>query len=563
MSSAVISLCQDFVRRPRRSLAPLAMRLSVGLLLAGVGVLAGAGRSHAATPPASPASPPAVAADEDQTLVMALSSAPDSLDPYYHNLAPNLVISGQVFDSLIAVDSHRRLIPALAVSWQPIAEDQWEIKLRPNVRFHDGSTFDAQDVLASWARVPTVTGPSSFTVFTETVKSITVIDPLTLHLQTHGPFPLLPAYLTQVAIIPAEQEKTLTAAFNDGSAVIGTGPYRYQAGSAGHTLVLSANAEYWGGKPEWDTVEIRFIPNDADRVTALIGGTVDLINAVPPADVQRLEGNPSLRVSKVVSDRVIYLSVDFDRPQTPFAHSADGQLLAENPFHNLLVRQAISTAINRQAIIDELLYGQGEPAGQLVPTQMDGASAHLKVQKFDLAKARELLKKAGYPDGFVTVLHGPNNRYVRDADIARSVALMLTGAGIATSAETFPAGEFFPRNKKREFSFTLRGWSSDTGEAGYSVKALMATRDVDAGRGTANHSRYSNPELDALMNAADRELDPAKRRALVQKAMELGINDLGQIPLHFQMNIWASRKGVSMVPRTDELTFIRDIHPSP
>jgi peptide/nickel transport system substrate-binding protein len=431
----------------------------------------------------------------------------------------------------------------------------------PKVKFHDGSSFDAQDVVASWARVPTVTGPSSFTVFTETVKSITVIDPLTLHLQTHGPFPLLPAYLTQVSIIPSELEKTPTAAFNDGSAVIGTGPYRYEAGSAGHTLVLSANPDYWGGKPEWDTVEIRFIPNDADRVTALIGGTVDLINAVPPADVQRLENNPALRVSKMVSDRVIYLSVDFDRPQTPFAHTADGTPLEENPFQKFKVRQAISAAINRQAIVDELLYGQGVPAGQLAPDWMEGASTKLKVQPFDLVKARALLKEAGYPDGFVTVLHGPNNRYVRDADIARSVALMLTGAGIATSADTFPAAEFFPRNKKREFSFTLRGWSSDTGEAGYSVKALMGTRDVDAGRGTANHSRYSNPELDRLIESADRALDPDKRRALVQKAMELGITDLGQIPLHFQMNIWASRKAVEMTPRSDELTFIRDVHP--
>jgi peptide/nickel transport system substrate-binding protein len=277
--------------------------------------------------------------------------------------------------------------------------------------------------------------------------------------------------------------------------------------------------------------------------------------------VQRLENNPALRVSKMVSDRVIYLSVDFDRPQTPFAHTADGTPLEENPFQKFKVRQAISAAINRQAIVDELLYGQGVPAGQLAPDWMEGASTKLKVQPFDLVKARALLKEAGYPDGFVTVLHGPNNRYVRDADIARSVALMLTGAGIATSADTFPAAEFFPRNKKREFSFTLRGWSSDTGEAGYSVKALMGTRDVDAGRGTANHSRYSNPELDRLIESADRALDPDKRRALVQKAMELGITDLGQIPLHFQMNIWASRKAVEMTPRSDELTFIRDVHP--
>lgn len=506
--------------------------------------------AHATTEPAA----------KQHALVIALSTAPDSLDPYYHNLAPDLTINGQVFDSLIAVDSQRHLIPALATSWKSISPDTWEIKLRPGVRFHDGSAFDAEDVVASWARVPTVHGPSSYTVYTEPVKSITVVDPLTLHLTTNGPFPLLPAYLTQVSIIPAEEQKTPTADFNSGKAVIGTGPYRYVSGTPGKTLHFAANPDYWGGKPEWDTVEIRFIPNDADRVIALIDGSVDLINAVPPADVKRLSSNSALTVSKIVSDRVIYLSMDYDRPQTPDAFDQKGKPLAENPFRKLKVRQAISAAINRQAIIDELLFGQGVPAGQLAPHYMDGYNPDLHPDAFDPKRAKKLLAEAGYPHGFATVLHGPNNRYVRDADIAQSVALMLTGVGITTRAETFPASEFFPRNKKREFSFTLRGWNSDTGEAGYSIKALMGTRDVDKGWGTANHTRYSNPRLDALIAEADHELDAKKRLQLVQHAMALGINDKGQIPLHFQMNIWASRKPVEMMPRSDELTFIRDAH---
>jgi peptide/nickel transport system substrate-binding protein len=505
----------------------------------------------------------ATAIKEDPSLILALSTPPDSFDPYFHNQAPNLAITGQIFDSLTAMDSLRHLMPSLAVSWAPIAANVWEIKLRPGVRFHDGSTFDAEDVIASWARVPTVSGPSSFTVFTKMVTSMTVVDPLTLHMTTDGPFPMLPAYLSQVSIIPAEEKDASTADFNSGKAVIGTGPYRLESGGVGHTLTLTANPHYWGGKPEWDRVEVRFISNDADRITALIAGTVDLINSVPPADVQRLEDNPSLRVSKRVSDRVIFLSVDFDRAQTPFANTEDGTPLADNPFQKLKVRQAISAAINRQAIIDATLYGHGAPTGQMALDDMAGASPSLKPEPFDLVKARKLLVEAGYPNGFVTVLNGPNNRYVRDADVVRSVALMLTGAGISTSAETFPASEFFPRNKTRDFSFVLSGWSTATGEVSYSLKALMGTRDVNAGWGTANFSGYSNPKLDALLSQADHELDPAKRSHLVQQAMEEGMADLGQIPLYFQMNIWASRASIAMTPRRDEQTLLRDVHPVP
>ncbi|WP_175616946.1 ABC transporter substrate-binding protein [Insolitispirillum peregrinum] len=494
-------------------------------------------------------------------LVMALSTTPDSLDPYHHNLAPNLTISHHIYDTLVDLDERQHPVPGLAESWKATGPDTWEFKLRKGVTFHDGSTFDANDVLASWARVPTVHGPSSFTVYTEVVKEIKVLDPYTIQLTTNGPFPLLPVYLTQVMIIPAEVQNTATADFDNGKALIGTGPYRYSEGSPGHTLTLTANPHYWGGKPAWDTVEIRFIPNDADRVTALISGTVDLINAVPPADVHRLESNPQLKLAKAVSNRVIYLSVDFDRPQTPFARDRQNTPLPTNPFQSLKVRQAISKAINRQAIIDELLYGQAVPAGQLIPDDMDGANPSLKPEPFNLPAARTLLAEAGYPKGFTTVLHGPNNRYVRDAEVASSVALMLTGAGLATTAETMPASEFFPRNKNRDFSFTLRGWSSDTGEAGYSIKALLATRDVDKGLGTANHNRYSNKSLDDLVIAADHELDAEKRRGLIQKAMADGINDLGQIPLYFQMNLWASKEAVKMTPRVDELTLARDAVP--
>ena len=243
----------------------------------------------------------------------------------------------------------------------------------------------------------------------------------------------------------------------------------------------------------------------------------------------------------------------------PALTAKDGSAI-DNPLRDQRVRLAISKAINREAIRDRVMEGQAIPAGQLLPEGFFGVSPNLEAEPFDPEGARDLLAEAGFPDGFRMVAHGPNDRYTNDAQILEAIAQMLTRLGIETSIDTMTNPVFFSRassgaDGEPEFSFILVGWGAGSGEASSPLRSLLATFDPDAGMGASNRGRYSNPEMDALLGEALTTVDDTRRDQLLAEATELAIKDLGIIPIHYQVNTWATRAGLSYVPRTDEYTL--------
>ena len=264
-----------------------------------------------------------------------------------------------------------------------------------------------------------------------------------------------------------------------------------------------------------------------------------------------------------ISNRVIYLHMDVFRDDSPYITGTDGK----NPLMDLRVRKAISKAINRDAIVARVMEGVAIPAGQLLPPGFFGTSENLKPEPYDPEGAKKLLAEAGYPDGFGMTIHGPNDRYINDAKIAQAIGQMLTRIGIETKVETMPKSVYF-RSASRggpdgtpKYSFILVGWGSGTGEASSPLKSLIHTKDADRGFGASNRGRYSNPEADKLIEEALATVDDPKRAALLAKATEIAINDLAIIPLHYQVNTWATRKeaGLKYLPRTDERTMFRSL----
>ena len=158
------------------------------------------------------------------------------------------------------------------------------------------------------------------------------------------------------------------------------------------------------------------------------------------------------------------------------------------------MRKAMSKAINRPAIVEKVMEGEAIPSGQLVADFLFGATKNLKVEPYDPEGAKKLLAEAGYPDGFGLTIHAPNNRYVNDAKIAQAVAQMLARVGIDTKVVAMPSSTFFTQATDLKFSFMLLGWSTGTGEASSSLKALLMTYNRDKGYGTANRGRYSNAQ---------------------------------------------------------------------
>jgi peptide/nickel transport system substrate-binding protein len=240
---------------------------------------------------------------------------------------------------------------------------------------------------------------------------------------------------------------------------------------------------------------------------------------------------------------------------SPFVTDKDGRPLDRNPLGDARVRKALSKAIDRKTIIARVMEGEAVPAGQLVPDFLFGSTPNLKVENFDVDGAKKLLADAGWPNGFGVTLHTPNDRYVNDAKVAQAVAQMWTRLGIATKVTAMPSATYFPQATELKFSTMLLGWSTGTGEASSSLKALLMTYNKDKGFGGTNRGRYSNAKVDALTEDALQTVDDTKRSAYLQRATELVINDTGVIPLHFQVNTWAARKGITYVPRVDETTL--------
>jgi len=496
-------------------------------------------------------------------LTVGLGTDVTAIDPHYHNVTPNNNVAAHIFGYLVQRNEKSQLEPGLATEWKVIDPLTWEFKLRKGVQFHDGSDFTAADVVASIERVPTVpNSPSPFTAYTKQIKEMVVVDPLTIRFKTATPYPLMPSDMAQIVIISKGAAKATTDDFNTGKAAIGTGPYKLVRYAKGDRIELARNDAYWGGKTPWEKVTLRLLPQDASRVAALLSGDIQVIENVPTSDAAQLKKDKRLQVFRTVADRLIYLHMDSDRDVSPFVTDKAGKPMAKNPLKDPRVRRAISKAINRQAMVEKVMEGEAIPAGQLVPDFLFGATKNLKVEPYDPEGAKKLLADAGYPDGFGLTIHSPNNRYVNDAKVAQAVAQMLARVGIDTKVVAMPSSTYFTQATDLKFSLMLLGWGTGTGEASSSLKALLMTYNRDKGFGTANRGRYSNGKVDALTEDALATVDDAKREALLQRAAELGVNDTGIVPLHFQVNLWATRDGITYVPRTDENTLAWKFRPA-
>ncbi len=498
------------------------------------------------------------------TLTIGLSVFSSSMDPHFHLTGANVTLARHVFDALLAQDSRQHLHPALAEAWAPTGAKTWRFRLRDGVRFHDGTPFSAEDVAFTLGRAPNVTSsPGSFAIYTRAIERVEVIDRLTIDIHTKSPSPTLPIELSTIAIIPRHLgDGVRTADFNSGVAAIGTGPFRFAEWVPGERVVLSRNDAYWGEKPAWTRVVQRLIKSDSSRVASLLAGDVDAIEYVPASAMERLRASPKLSLIATMSNRVIFLAFDHANATSAHATTLDGARLDANPFKDLRVRQAISAAIDRRAIIEQVMLGFGLPAGQVLPPGYDLTSERLVPAPYDPDLARRLLGDAGLAGGFAVNLLAPNDRYVNDEQVAQAIGQMLARIGLRARIDPVPGSIALQRMNRSEFGIVLWGWGSETGEPIAALRALLGTRGASDGSGTANRGRYSNPTLDSLLDRAGAEIDREKLRALAAEATELAIADLALIPLYFQPAVWALRSGLTMEPRADSYTLAFEIKPT-
>ncbi len=527
--------------------ATLATMVATGLGVAGLGI-AGSAPARA------------------QTLTLAVASAPTSVDPHYHNLGPNNSLADHIFSQLIEMDANTRPTPGLALSWKAVSPTEWEIKLRPGVKFHNGDAFTGEDVAYTLARVPTVkNSPGSFQIYTRGVTKVDIVDPLTLRLTTRSVMPLLPIDLSQVAILPHRLgPDPATEDFNSLKNAIGTGPYRITTYRQGDRAELERYDGYWGDKPHWNHVNYRMIPNDSARTSALLAGDVDFIEAVPTADLQNLRRDKRVALADAVSLRFAYVYFDRTRPNggMPYVSGPDGEKLDHNPLEDLRVRRALSIAINRQAIVDRVMEGAAVPTGQFLAKGASSYVDDIGVPKYDPEAAKKLLAEAGYPRGFRLTLHGPNDRYVNDEKVIQAIGQMWSRIGIQTKVDAITWPNYIGRASKQEFSAFFVAWGISSGEASNPLRALIHTFDASKGFGPANRARYSNPALDAVIEKGMSITDDAAREEVLKQATRMAMDDLAMITLYQQKNIWGMKPNLRYVARADEATHAFSVFPA-
>ena len=484
-----------------------------------------------------------------QNLTLGTKLELNTLDPHFFAAFPTNSSMAYFFDKLVEYDDKLAIRPALATSWKQVDDTTWEIKLRRGVTFHDGTPFTPEDVIFTIERVPNVpNSPNSFAQFTRGIESVTRIDDGTIRVKTKAPNPQLLSDLANIFIVSSKAAKGATTAdFNAGKAVVGTGPYKLVEWVNGDHLVVERNDKYWGPRPAWAKVTERVIAKDPARLASLLAGQVDAIDAVPIPDLERLRNEKRFGLFRGPAALVHYVALDSARDESPFVTAKDGKPLGRNPLKDPRVRKALSLAIDRVAICRRVMEGSCVPAGQMLPTIYRTASKSLKPDPFDAARAKALLKEAGWADGFRIVLHSTGDRYPNDSSVAQAIAQMWTRIGLKAEVEALPGAVFFTRASKQEFSAFAAQYGAE--DSINSLRALVATADPARGFGTANRTRYSNPVVDNLLTEALVTMDDELRQAKLERALDFAMADQPLIPVFHPSFDFAARKGLVVVPQ--------------
>ncbi len=489
-----------------------------------------------------------------QDLRMAVQSA-FVIDPHVLFLGPNMAASRHLYNSFVGKDEDARWVPTLAASWRQLDATTWEFKLRPGVVFSNGETFTAEDVLATMARIPAIANnPGPYTSNIRTIIRTDAIDPLTVRFVTDRPNPLLPGQFTNVFILPKSVAAARGEDFSSGRAAIGTGPFRLVSFRYGEGMELERNPTYWGKPAPWARVRTRVIGNDASREAALLSGDVDLIENVPPEDAARLRATAGIAVFARASDREIFLLPNVGPETLALLTDRQGAKLPANPMRDLRVREAMSLAIDRRALVDRALSGQGAATMQLVPEGFGGWDKAAQVPAADPAAARRKLAEAGYPDGFGLTIGCSNDRYVDDGRVCQAVAQMLSRGGFSVQVNASPGSVFFPRSRaeRNDFPVILYGLSlSSLRDGAYILQVVAHGIDDRRGLGDGNRGRFVDPELDRIIDDATSRSD-AGREDAIGHALAQTVARLGIIPMYAEPTIAAARGGIVYHPRIDQ-----------
>ena len=485
-----------------------------------------------------------------KTLKLGLDAGPVSQDPQVQLSGGMLQLSHWIFDPLVRYAQDMHFEPRLAERWERLDDLTMRFYLRKGVKFHSGNPFTAKDVKFTFDRF--YESPDFKGLFTP-FDGCYVVDDYTVDIKTKKPYALLINMATYIFPLDSKfytgtdetgQPKDAVVKIGPSFALkneSGTGAYKVTHWEQGAKYVFERFADYWDkdSPGNVDKIVLTPIKEDATRVAALLSGDVDFISPVPPQDFKRIKKDSKVKLVTFSGGRIITIQLNQKR---------------RDEFKDRRVRQAIVHAINNVGIVKKIMKGTATPAGQQGPRGYMGYNPIL-VPRYDLEKAKALMKEAGLANGFECTMIAPNNRYVNDEKIAEAVVSMLSKIKIKVNLKTMPKAQYWDEFDAQAADIQLIGWHSDTEDSGNFTEFLGMCPDKETGYGQFNSGNYCNPAVDVLTMAAQTETDPQKRTAILQQIEEILYNDAAFVPFHWQNHSYAGKSNVNIKPIINTMNF--------
>lgn len=464
-------------------------------------------------------------------MVVCQAAEVNSLDNAKHNSITDQNYANQVFDMLYFRDGQGIPQTRLALSHKLLNDTTWEFKLRPNVKFHNGTVMTAKDVKFSIDRMTDPQTKAFFAPYYTTIKEVKVLDDSTIQIVTKAPDPLLLKRLSMnLYVVPSDlfKEKGADVFFQNP---VGTGPFKFVSWTRNDRMVFEAFDGYWDGAPKVKRVILRPVPEAATRLAELQTGNADIITNIPPFLVPQMKDSPNATVQSIPSGRVMFLYIN---------------CLAEGPLKNKKVRQALNYAVNKKAIIDNILKGSGVPmAVNLTPYHL-GYDSSLNPYAYDPAMAKKLLAEAGYASGLKLVFNSPSGRYLLDKEVSQAIAGMYNAVGIETDMKVHEWGSYTQiLTGKRLQDIGFIGWGNTLHDADGNFQPYFIPESV--------FSYYSTPSLVDKINQARTTMDEKKRSELYKQIQREIYEDAPLVFLYQQIDHYGvSKKLTGFQVRGDE-----------
>jgi len=479
------------------------------------------------------AAPATVAAQSASELRVALPWTPENLDPTMNLSSIRAAVGVSIFDSLVGRAADNRIAPQLAESWRLLDDLTWQFKLRKGVVFHNGEPFNAEAVRFTIERVldPNQKSPNRANI--AEIAKVEVLDDFTVNVVTRQPYAALLNRLIDFPIMPPKY----TAEKGNAAVAlrpVGTGPFRFVELVKDDHLVVEAFDRHWRGAPKIRRIVFKPIPEPFTRAAALRNNEVELVTTLPPNLARELDRVAGIRVHRVPSTWIIYLGLN----------------AFKKPLSDVRVRQALNYATDVDAIIKNVLDGNGRRLeGPLTP-QMFGFDASIRGYSHDPAKARRLLAEAGYPDGLEITLEAPAGRYQGDKEIAEALGGQWAKAGFKPRVQVAEWGAYFKRYLSKQFQDAYLLGLGGPMQDGDELYNLVSSK----GRGLY----YKNEKVDLLFDQGRSTMDPAKRRKVYSELARVMVEDATWVYLMQQVDIYASRDRLGWIPRPDQWMLFHD-----